>query len=184
MRSVFRRPEQLMSDLEVNTRGCANPETTRPVRADHQAWAGARPRDAGRGRLSGVRPPGRLRAFYERIHARREMQIAVVATARKLELRAGTHLVAATKAARPRTTSARPAAASSRSPNRPAGVRQLVADWQAKGPRPQSGRGRRQMPGGSRPACTFPNAGRPRAWEEQPATDQAAARSFAHPVAL
>jgi len=79
-----------MSDLEVNTRGCANPETTRPVRADHQAWAGARPRDAGRGRLGGVRPPGRLRAFYERIHARREMQIAVVATARKLELRAGT----------------------------------------------------------------------------------------------
>jgi transposase len=42
------------------------------------------PRNAGRGRLGRGQDPGTLRAFYERVRARRGMRIAVVATARKL----------------------------------------------------------------------------------------------------
>ena len=56
----------------------------RQPRADHQAGPRACPRDARRGRVGGVKTPGPLRAFYERVRARRGMQIAVVATARKL----------------------------------------------------------------------------------------------------
>jgi hypothetical protein len=64
------------------TRGYANPAATRPstARSPHRAgptpaasWSRRRGRDEG---------TGPLRAFYQRVRARRGMQIAVVATAR------------------------------------------------------------------------------------------------------
>jgi len=51
---------------------------------------GARAWDARRGGLDGGQDQGRLRAFFERVRARRGMQIAVVATARKLAVLSGT----------------------------------------------------------------------------------------------
>jgi transposase len=80
----FRRPEQLVSYLGLNPRvrqsggqPASHGRITKHGRAHARgmlveaAWAAAK-------------TPGPLRAFYERIRGRRGMQIAVVATARKL----------------------------------------------------------------------------------------------------
>ena len=121
-----------------------------------------------------VRTPGPLRAFYERIRSRRGMQIAVVATARKLavlcwhlvikdedyafgrpsltekklralELRAGMPARRGKKgnAAAHNLTDVRRRELEL-SEQAEHAYRQLVADWQAKRPQPESGRGRRQ----------------------------------------
>jgi transposase len=80
----FRRPEQLVAYLGLNPR----------VRqSGNQAASHGRITKHGRAHARGMlveaawaaaRTPGPLRAFYERVRARRGMQIAVVATARKL----------------------------------------------------------------------------------------------------
>jgi transposase len=80
----FRRPEQLVSYLGLNPR----------VRqSGNQAASHGRITKHGRAHARGMlveaawaaaKTPGPLRAFYERVRARRGMQIAVVATARKL----------------------------------------------------------------------------------------------------
>lgn len=80
----FRRPEQLVSYLGLNPRvkqsggqPASHGRITKQGRAHARgmlveaAWAAAK-------------TPGPLRAFYERVRGRRGMQIAVVATARKL----------------------------------------------------------------------------------------------------
>ena len=78
-------PGQAGRATSGSTRGCASPAGSRPA-------TGGSPRPAARtpagcwsrrpGRAS--KAPGPLRAFYQRVQARRGMQIAVVATARKL----------------------------------------------------------------------------------------------------
>ena len=116
-----------------------------------------------------VRTPGPLRAFYERIRSRRGMQIAVVATARKLavlcwhlivkdedyafgrpsltekklralELRAGmpSHQGKKGKAAAHNLTQVRRRELEI-SEQAEHAYRQLVADWQAKAPKPKVG---------------------------------------------
>jgi hypothetical protein len=165
----FPRPEQLVSYLGLNPR----------VRQSGGAPAShGRITKQGRAHARGmlveaawvaVRVPGPLRAFYERIRSRRGMQIAVVATARKLavlcwhpinksedyafarpsltdkklralELRAGMP---------PRRGQKRKTAAYSLKEVRRRerelaeqaehAYRQLVADWQAKTPKPKPG---------------------------------------------
>ena len=121
-----------------------------------------------------VKTPGPLRAFFERVRARRGMQIAVVATARKLAVLCW-HMITRGEDyafARPSLTAKKLRALELKAgmPSRrgqkgtAAGyslkdVRarekalaeqaehaytQMVADWQAKAPTTQRGRGRRQ----------------------------------------
>ena len=80
----FGAPGRLVSYLGLNPRVRQSGGQPATPWADHQARARARTRDARRGRLGRGRTPGPLRAFYDRIRSRRGMQIAVVATARKL----------------------------------------------------------------------------------------------------
>jgi transposase len=80
----FSRPEQLVSYLGLNQR----------VRqSGNQAASHGRITKQGRAHARGMlveaaftaaRTPGPLRAFFERVRARRGVQIAIVATARKL----------------------------------------------------------------------------------------------------
>ena len=80
----FPRPEQLVSYLGLNPRVRQS--------GNQAAWHGRitkHGRAHARGMLveaawAAAKTPGPLRAFYERVRARRGMQIAVVATARKL----------------------------------------------------------------------------------------------------
>jgi transposase len=80
----FRRPEQLVSYLGLNPR---------VKQSGGQPASHGRITKRGRAHARGMlveaawvaaKTPGPLRAFYERVRARRGMQIAVVATARKL----------------------------------------------------------------------------------------------------
>ena len=81
----FRRPEQLVSYLGLNPRVQPVRRSARQPRADHQAGSRARARDARRGRVHrGSRPQGRCARSSSASASRRGMQIAVVATARKL----------------------------------------------------------------------------------------------------
>ena len=80
----FRTPDKLVA-TSGSTRGCASPAGSP---ASHGRITKAGPAHA-RGMLveaawSASKAPGPLRAFYQRVRARRGMQIAVVATARKL----------------------------------------------------------------------------------------------------
>ena len=79
----FRTPEKLVAYLGLNPRVRQSGAASQP-RADHQGWLGARPRDAGRGGLLGVQGPGRCARSTSGSRARRGMQVAIVATARKL----------------------------------------------------------------------------------------------------
>jgi hypothetical protein len=82
----FHSPKKLVSYLGLNPAG---PPIRRPAcvtRADHQAG-----RAHARGMLveaawAASKTPGPLRAFYQRVRARRGMQVAVVATACKLSV--------------------------------------------------------------------------------------------------
>ena len=56
----------------------------RPLGRDHQARLGVGALGAGRGGWSVVNQPGPLRAYYQRIRARRGHGKAIVAAARKL----------------------------------------------------------------------------------------------------
>jgi transposase len=108
-----------------------------------------------------VKTPGPLRAFYERLRARRGMQVAVVATTRKLTVLCW-HMIARGEDyafARPSLTAKKLRAlelqagmpARRGQKGRAAGrenqtaehaeraYRQLVADWQAKAPHPRVG---------------------------------------------
>ena len=81
----FRTPGEAGQPTSGSTRGCASPVGSRPA-------TGGSPRPGrahARGMLveaawSASKAPGPLRAFYQRVRARRGMQVAVVATARKL----------------------------------------------------------------------------------------------------
>jgi len=80
----FRRPEQLVSYLGLNPRvkqSGSQPATHGRITKQGRAHARGMLVEAA---WAASKTPGPLRAFYERIRARRGMQIAVVATARKL----------------------------------------------------------------------------------------------------
>jgi transposase len=165
----FPRPEQLVSYLGLNPR----------VRQSGGAPAShGRITKHGRAHARGmlveaawvaVKTPGPLRAFYERIRSRRGMQIAVVATARKLAVLCW-HLIIKREDyafARPSLTQqklrklelragmpsrkgqkGRAAAYSLKEVRRrerelaeqaEQAYRQLIADWQAKAPKPKPG---------------------------------------------
>lgn len=165
----FPRPEQLVSDLGLNPRvrqlggqPASHGRITKHGRAHARgmlveaAWVA-------------VKSPGPLRAFYERIRAKRGMQIAVVATARKLAVLCW-HLVIKAEDyafARPSLTEKkirklelRAGMPSRRGRKGKAAAhnlkdvrrrelelseqaertyRQLVADWRAKAPKPKPG---------------------------------------------
>src|SRR5262249_37494627 len=73
------------SAISASTRACASPAAIRPC-MDGSPSRGGHTR-AGclvEAAFAAARVPGPLRAFYERVRARRGMQIAIVATARKL----------------------------------------------------------------------------------------------------
>lgn len=81
----FRTPEQLVSLSGLEPARQAVRPSARKQRPDHQAGPRARPRGARRGLVGRAsKTPGPLHAFDERVRGRRGMQIAVVATARKL----------------------------------------------------------------------------------------------------
>jgi hypothetical protein len=80
----FRRPEQLVSYLGLNPRvrqSGNQPASHGRITKQGRAHARAMLVEAA---FIAARTPGPLRAFFERIRSRRGMQIAVVATARKL----------------------------------------------------------------------------------------------------
>jgi transposase len=80
----FRRPEQLVSYLGLNPRvrqSGGQPASHGRITKHGRAHARGMLVEAA---WVAVKTPGPLRAFFERIRARRGMQIAVVATARKL----------------------------------------------------------------------------------------------------
>jgi len=80
----FRRPEQLVSYLGLNPRvrqSGAQPASHGRITKHGRAHARGMLVEAA---WAAAKTPGPLRAFYERVRARRGMQIAVVATARKL----------------------------------------------------------------------------------------------------
>src|SRR5205085_12394763 len=80
----FSRPEQLVSYLGLNPRvrqSGGSPASHGRITKQGRAHARGMLVEAA---WVAVRVPGPLRAFYERIRSRRGMQIAVVATARKL----------------------------------------------------------------------------------------------------
>jgi transposase len=165
----FRRPEQLVSYLGLNPRvkqsggqPASHGRITKQCRAHARgmlveaAWVA-------------VKTPGPLRAFFERVRSRRGMQIAVVATARKLaclcwtmiergqdyafarpsltgkklrklELRAGMP----SRRGKKGTSAAYSITAVRRRERELAeqaerAYRQMVADWQARGPSPKPG---------------------------------------------
>src|SRR5262249_17086601 len=80
----FRTPERLVSYFGLNPRvrqSAGQPASRgRPAKAGRAHARGMRFEAAGRA----SRAPGPLRAFYQRVRARRGMQVAAVATARKL----------------------------------------------------------------------------------------------------
>ncbi len=80
----FRRPEQLVSYLGLNPRvrqSGSQPATHGRITKHGRAHARGMVVEAA---WAAAKTPGPLRAFYERVRGRRGMQIAVVATARKL----------------------------------------------------------------------------------------------------
>ena len=80
----FRRPEQLVSYLGLNPRvrqSGKQPASHGRITKQGRAHARGMLVEAA---FTAARTPGPLRAFFERIRARRGMQIAIVATARKL----------------------------------------------------------------------------------------------------
>ena len=80
----FRRPEQLVSYLGVNPRvkqSGGQPASHGRITKQGRAHARGMLVEAA---WVAVKTPGPLRAFFERVRSRRGMQIAVVATARKL----------------------------------------------------------------------------------------------------
>jgi transposase len=80
----FRQPEQLVSYLGLNPRvrqSGSQPATHGRITKQGRAHARGMLVEAA---FSAARIPGPLRAFFERIRARRGTQIAIVATARKL----------------------------------------------------------------------------------------------------
>jgi hypothetical protein len=80
----FRRPEQLVSSLGLNPRvkqSGGQPASHGRITKQGRAHARGMLVEAA---WVAVKTPGPLRAFYERVRGRRGMQIAVVATARKL----------------------------------------------------------------------------------------------------
>ena len=80
----FRRPEQLVSYLGLNPRvrqSGQQPASHGRITKQGRAHARGMLVEAA---FTAARTPGPLRAFFERIRSRRGMQIAVVATARKL----------------------------------------------------------------------------------------------------
>ena len=178
----FRRPEQLVCYLGLNPRvrqsgnqPASHGRITKHGRAHARgmlveaAWAAAK-------------TPGPLRAFYERVRARRGMQIAVVATARKLTCLCWTMIERDQDYAfaRPsltdkklRALELRAGMPSHRGRKGTAGAyslkevrqrerelaeqgerayRQLVADWQANRPS-KRGRGRRQRDATEKALC-------------------------------
>jgi transposase len=80
----FRTPERLAAYFGLNPRVRQSGGQPASHGRTRQSRPGARPRHAGRGRLVRPQAPGPLRAFYQRVRARRGMQVAAVATARKL----------------------------------------------------------------------------------------------------
>ena len=165
----FPRPEQLVSYLGLNPRvrqSGGQPASHGRITKHGRAHARGMLVEAA---WAAVKTPGPLRAFYERIRSRRGMQIAVVATARKLAVVCW-HLIIKDEDyafARPSLTETKlrklelragmpsrrgqkgKAAAYSlkevRRRERELGeqgeraYRQLVADWQAKTPKPKPG---------------------------------------------
>ena len=77
-------PEKLVSYLGLDPKVRQSGETPAPPRADLKAGLLRGSPHALRGGLDRGQVPGPLRAFYERVRARRGAQIALVATARKL----------------------------------------------------------------------------------------------------
>jgi transposase len=80
----FRRPEQLVSYLGLNPRvrqSGGQPASHGRITKQGRAQARGMLVEAA---FTAVRTPGPLRAFFERVRARRGMQIAIVAAARKL----------------------------------------------------------------------------------------------------
>ena len=80
----FRRPEQLVVLSRAEPAGAP---VRRPARAHGRITKQGRAHARGmlvEAAWVAVKTPGPLRAFYERVRSRRGMQIAVVATARKL----------------------------------------------------------------------------------------------------
>ena len=144
----FRTPEQLVSYLGLNARvKQSGGKAANHGRTTKNGRAHAR-RTLVEAALTASKTPGSLRAFYQRVRARRGTQIAIVATARKLvwlcwtmielgedyafarvsltdkklgalELLAGIPAHRGAKATPPTTHSKKPAAKSSISPSRP-----------------------------------------------------------------
>jgi transposase len=165
----FPRPEQLASYLGLNPRvrqSGGQPASHGRITKHGRAHARGMHVEAA---WVAVKTPGPLRAFYERIRSRRGMQIAVVATARKLAVLCW-HLIIKREDyafARPSLTQqklrklelragmpsrkgqkGKAAAYSLKEVRRrerelaeqaEQAYRQLVADWQAKGPKPKPG---------------------------------------------
>jgi len=146
----FRRPKQLVSYLGLNPRvKQSGGQPASHGRITKQGRAHAR-RMLVEAAWSAAKTPGPLRAFYQRVCSRRGMQIAVVATARKLAVLCWTMIergddyafarpsltdrnsvrsscapgcptAKARRARPPRIRSRRSVAASASSPNRPSG---------------------------------------------------------------
>jgi transposase len=167
----FSHPERLVSYLGLNPRvkqSGAQPASHGRITKQGRAHARGMLVEAA---WAAVKTPGPLRAFYERIRSRRGMQVAVVATARKLavlcwhliikgedyafarpslteqklrklELRAGIPPAADRKAKRPRIRSRRSAGASASSASR------ASAPTDSSSP---TGKPRRQRRGRARP---------------------------------
>ncbi len=177
----FRTPEQLVSYLGLNPR----------VRqSGGKAAAHGRITKNGRAHARGMlveaaftasKIPGPLRAFYQRVRSRLGIQIAIVATARKLaslcwtmiergeddafarqsltekklralELRAGVPARRGKKGTPPATRSKKSAGANSNSPSRPSTLTTTGRGLASPRPR-QSGRGRRQRDATEKALC-------------------------------
>jgi len=85
----FTGADKLVSYLGLNPR-CASPAGSPPTTGASQGWVRQGPRDAGTGRVRRAALPRPLRALHQRIMARRGMQIAIVAVARKIAASPGT----------------------------------------------------------------------------------------------